>query len=556
MIPTLDLNYLSYIRENAFLQLSKIVKGKKSFIVDEDVDCYFNLIYSASQLTELNVVSYDILTDQPIITKHELVYIIHPTLTACKLIAEHLKINQKPIHVIFIPYTNIQCTYALDMYMKTGIVKIYSLPIYFIPIDNDVLSLENAKYLKQIYVDLDLKADLNMVNGLVQLQEHIGIIPQIQGLGSHSQFIIETMLKDIKGNYNISNVTNIKRLIILDRSTDYITPLLSENSYAGLVHENYHIEKNTIKIPNYMYDSKMKSDNYELKTKVINDVVFREIRDEHIDVAAKILTNKIKEKSSIIKSIDKQADVKTISDSIKKYIAIPEELLIVHFNIIESLLKNDEFENLEFDILHHFDWYNKHEYKNRLNEFIKNDKSPLRIIRLLCLYCSVNDGIDSSYISSIQSSLINQYGIHCVFMIEHLFQVGLLFHKTNIYFHNLMTDFDCFAFNSLYNEYTPLSYRIIESILNTNLEVKQNKLLGGIGSDKTLNKKLAAFKPFHHVTSEIYETKNPIVIICFVGGVTYSEIALLRKLGQQLELQFLFITSKIIGGNDLIQSLK
>ena len=94
---------------------------------------------------------------------------------------------------------------------------------------------------------------------------------------------------------------------------------------------------------------------------------------------------------------------------------------------------------------------------------INQHKPPIDVIKLLCLYCAMNNGIYRYISDEIQSLLIHHYGREYAFIIDHLYQVGLL------YYDKVTTLNKNQNFN-YYNGYIPISYHIIESILTNNLK--------------------------------------------------------------------------------------
>lgn len=596
--PSLDKSCinLNFLRDDANIWLQNImsdIDDDKSLIIESELSSHINLMYNSKDLNKLKITTFDILKKNPIRTNNkQLVYIIRPLEKSCYQIINHMTKETKRdkiYHIIFLPNSNVQCKEIFHKYMMKCLisVKLYVLPITLIPIDYDILSMEYPSYIKTTSVNLDLKIDLDLSSTLIYLQKQIGIIPIIQGVGNHSQIIIENMLNTI--HENDFKPSKISRLIIIDRECDYITPLLSQNTYSALIDETFKVNDNCIKIPEYMFDSK-KLGNSNLKDKVINsnDVIYESLRDKTIDNTNQIIIEKVKELRYLNKSINTES-ISSVNKSVKDIKLIedkfPKQLLTAHFNMIEEIIiklndpDNIKFQNIQYDLLNRdSDWlfevpdylnpldYIKHQihtnnkYELHIIKNINNNKSPLKIFRVLCLYCIVNDGISIQFVDQIKTLMIKQYGANCCFIFEHLFNAGILFPKNPIYAGNWFSIKNTFSLVpeiqtcDNYNGYIPLSYRIIEKALNIPnkkllTQKHKNVLMKGIGDKKI---KLSKLPISFHV---IQETENDIdnlpIIICFVGGITHSEIALLRALKSNI----LIITTKIINGNTFMESM-
>ena len=109
----------------------------------------------------------------------------------------------------------------------------------------------------------------------------------------------------IKESHKYNDIQQISRLIIIDRECDYISPLLSQHTYSGLIDETFKIKDNCIKIPTHMFNSKNIGD-FKLKDKIINsnDIIYELLKDKTIYDASKIITEKVTELYNINKSID------------------------------------------------------------------------------------------------------------------------------------------------------------------------------------------------------------------------------------------------------------
>jgi hypothetical protein len=626
---------LSLIRDDAHSAIKKILldisnTNDKSIILDQSLSASINLMIKMTSLKEYGVSSFHILNDMNVNTNNKnLVYIIRPSEKLCKIISSHIIKNlHKKYYIVFLPNKNIQCERVFEYYGIWSYIKILELPINLVPIDNDILSMEHSESFKNMVIDNNYNPILNIVHALINLQEKFGIIPCIQGIGYKSQLVVEEMIKEIhseeyKSSKNFktlqNNMSQIGRMIIIDRDCDYVTPLLTQHVYSGLIDEVFKVRDNSITIPKSMHNHKndKEHDLNETTNKVVNsdDLIYKLLSNEGIDQAGIIIRDKIKLLNDASKIQDK-TDIKNTNKSLKELQKLeeqyPQKLLIVHFNMIKQILdtlhedNNMEFQNIEQELLLNVDALEQitgrivvlpsiiqNKYEKWIIKSIKNETmSPLKIIRILCLYSIVNDGINLKFCDDVKSLMIKSFGVKCCFLFEHLFKAGILKPKLNIiqgpgvYQHvkntfSLIADYENVNdIAAVYDGYAPLSCRIIEYGLTVPikqlLKQKHENVLFKGWLNSRVNKKLNLinwFPSFHVIQNvcpfdiigedqteqekqEVENQLSSIVLVCFVGGITWGEITALRTLTKLNHGKHIIImTTKIINGNTFIESL-
>lgn len=87
----------------------------------------------------------------------------------------------------------------------------------------------------------------------MQLQSTFGLFPRLTGKGDKAKILAdillrmrqETIIDSRTALYGVGQSQSIESLIIIDREVDFITPLLTQLTYEGLIDEKYGI-KNSI----------------------------------------------------------------------------------------------------------------------------------------------------------------------------------------------------------------------------------------------------------------------------------------------------------------------
>jgi hypothetical protein len=136
-----------------------------------------------------------------------------------------------------------------------GDVTISSYNLQFIPIADDVVSLENSEAFKEIWVDGDETSVYDSSQALHTLQKLFGLFPRIIGKGDHAGRLADLLTRqttqrasvDQDGLLDISDTFD--SLIVIDRRVDMITPLLTQLTYEGLIDEIVHIKNSHIEVP-------------------------------------------------------------------------------------------------------------------------------------------------------------------------------------------------------------------------------------------------------------------------------------------------------------------
>jgi hypothetical protein len=118
----------------------------------------------------------------------------------------------------------------------SGLVTLQTLSIEFIRLDGNVLSLENP-----LFIDLYYHKDTSLLRALARnlwsLQLILGSPRLSLFFGKHSQQVNKLMesMEQCLGSSSLEN--EIGALIVMDRSFDLTTALLTPATYAGLLNE-------------------------------------------------------------------------------------------------------------------------------------------------------------------------------------------------------------------------------------------------------------------------------------------------------------------------------
>lgn len=126
----------------------------------------------------------------------------------------------------------------------SGLVALQTLSIEFVKLDGNVLSLENP-----MFVDLYYHKDTGLLRALARslwsLQLILGSPRLSLFFGKHSQQVGKLM-ESIEQCLGASSLENeVGALIVMDRSFDLVTTLLTPVIYTGLLHEMIEVNVGT-----------------------------------------------------------------------------------------------------------------------------------------------------------------------------------------------------------------------------------------------------------------------------------------------------------------------
>ena len=491
--------------------------------------------------------------------KEEMVlYIIQPYKEVFQTILESYylissRFKEVETNIIFIPvdsYEIIEYMMANDLIYN---FKLYNFNIDLIPIDNDLLSLENEKCFREIYIDKNLNAISQLANAFVKLETCFGKVKHRYIKGDNAKIFNELVKQKEKEN-NLKITDEILGMVILDRSADFITLLTTNYTYEGLIDDFFGIKCGNIKIKESLIKdiSKLKK-NEDFNEKMITYSLtsFRNVFYSQIGLMHYLDANQyLIETSKYYQNIafkDKEnnkytfEDIKITTNYLKKYIAEVKEPLSINKNIMLYILTkiSDEkykqyvkYEQLLLagDLPPDLYWY----YEDYMS-----DKRDLNQLLKLMIIESLTQGGIQNY-NAIKRDILNVYGYQNIFLFRDLEHLGWLkekrFMKNSIdmNYRKIFEKLELIKIN--FNEkkvddcsfvsggYCPISLKLIEKAA----EGQWNKIQDVI-------KSIPGETNFPLDESKIAKPSKEAntIFLVFLGGVTYTEIEGVRFLNRK-----------------------
>ncbi|KAF7820166.1 vacuolar protein-sorting-associated protein 33-like protein [Senna tora] len=589
---------LASIREQSQKELINILKnirGKKCLVIDPKLGGSLSLIIQTSILKELGAELRHLSAD-PIQTDcSKIIYLVRSQPSLMKFICSNVQNDlskglQREYHVYFVPRRTVVCEKVLEEEKLHHLMSIGEYPLYVVPMDEDLLSFELDLAYKECLVDGDTSSLWHIAKAIHKLEFSFGLIPNVRAKGKASvriADILNRMQAEEPVNSTDMLVPEINTLILLDREVDMVTPLCSQLTYEGLLDEFLYINNGSVEL-----DSAIMGQQEGKKMKVplnsrqvicftlsillqsyVSDKLFKEIRDLNFEVVVQILRQKATSmKQDYTEMTTTTQTVSELKDFVKKLNSLPE--MTRHINLAQHLstftskpsflgqldMEHTIIEAQSYDICFEY-----------IEEMIQKQEPLLTVLRLLILFSITNSGLPKKHFDYLRRELLHSYGFEHMATLSNLEKSGLL--KKQESKSNWLTvkralqlvvdDTDTANPNDIayvFSGYAPLSIRLVQHAIRSGWRPVEEilKLLPG----PHLETKRGGFSNSPSVdtlsgaSTNIADGRRSLVLVVFVGGVTFAEISALRFLTAQegMAYDLIIATTKIINGRTVVET--
>uniref|UniRef100_A0A4W3HS07 VPS33B late endosome and lysosome associated n=1 Tax=Callorhinchus milii TaxID=7868 RepID=A0A4W3HS07_CALMI len=459
-------------------------------------------------------------------------------------------------------------------------VTIDEWAFYLLPLDDDIISMELPEFFRDYFLEGDHRWICTAAKALHVLHSLFGPFTRTYGIGRCAKMTHQVWKQIVEDTDEMKQCrAEIGRAFFIDRDVDYVTPMCSQVVYEGLMDDIFRIKCGSVE-----FGPDVTSSDKSVKVLLNSqDKVFKEIRDEHFSNVFGFLSQKAKK---LQKQYDKRQgmDIKQMKDFVSqelKGLKQEHRLLSLHIGACESIMKRktkQDFQELlksEHGLLEGFEI---RESISCTEEHINRQVSAVRATYVN----NVSKICDGLFSMSLQS-----YGCSHILTFNNLKRIGLLTEQqpgetltaVESTMGKLVTDktvgklTDAFSslarkshFRALSKKlnliprieeeydlrvprdmayifggaYIPMGCRIIEQVLEhdswTGLE-DVTRLLNG-SSDTSAS-----------------SSAQRLILLFFLGGCTFSEIAALRFLGKEKGWKFVFVTTAITNSARMLESM-
>ncbi|KAI9057769.1 Sec1-like protein [Trametes sanguinea] len=261
---SIDVSILKELARKGLVDALNSVNGAKTLVLDPTLAGPLGLVTEVALLKHHGVDKMFWLEPGPLsATSANIVYLCRPLIKWIKIIADqikrHARESQKHTYtLLLVPRTSTLVTRILEEEGVLGDVTISSYNLQFIPLAEDVISLERESAFKEIWVDGDETVIYDSMQALTTIEKLHGLFPRIVGKGDYAARLAKLLTRNTSSTPSSSSAQDthlgspsetIDSLIILDRRVDMISPLLTQLTYEGLIDELIGIKNSHVELP-------------------------------------------------------------------------------------------------------------------------------------------------------------------------------------------------------------------------------------------------------------------------------------------------------------------
>eukprot|EP00762_Andalucia_godoyi_P000574 ANDGO_05304.mRNA.1 Vacuolar protein-sorting-associated protein 33 homolog len=580
------------------------VRGGKVLVLDPQLIGTLSLVAEASLLKEHGVEKIMLLSAshiEGVEANKNVVYIVRAAIPNMRSIATQIHLTEASVslkyHVFLIPRRSLICERVLeDLGVLDSIQQIGEMQLDLIAFDDDVLSMEMESGFRDMALDGDKTTLYYVTRSIMKLQAVFGVIPTVMGKGSQAKFVSE-MMKRMHKELEIDSLNvnpEIDGIFLIDRDVDLFTPMLTQLTYEGLVDEIFGIKNGFVEVElevkeqpkdkqaqpaaaSASTDTPAEQTRSLLqKTKVPlnnSNSLYSEIRDLSFTQVGPTLNKKAVYIDENYKERHQAKTVSEIREFMKKLPNLQEEhrALGIHINIAEKISKIVRDSSFRRHIEAEQSIIAGESEKENLEyiEEIINRQEPLgKVLRLLCLFSIVNNGLKQKQYELFRREIMQTYGFETILTLHNLEKSGLLKRsESKPYFGALRKSMrlvddkeDSGDISYTFAGYAPLSIRIIQSALRGQLGALEETLKVLPGPQFAFQQDLpAGVRPVSQMPdlSGTMQSRKKVLLVYFIGGVSFAEIAALRLIARQDDSSYDIIvaSTKLINGSSLLESV-
>ena len=568
-IYPIDLSiFKDQIRQTLLNILDELPPVEKTLILEKSCLSKLNYLTSLEPLKERQVKkeliilkSTSFVSDCPII-----IYIITPQLENVKIIEKHIESNTKDFaskdsndtkdkesfnkyHLIFVPKISGDCYSYINESKYKSYFNLHVLNIDIYQLDYDLLSLESNSSFRDIYVDRNLNSLSRLSRAIIKYETIFGRIKYKYSKGFYSKKLAEILNREEEAsNNNLNNENETLACFIFDRNVDMITPLCTNHIYEGILDDYFGIDFNSLSTKTKILDKESKVDNMKKIDLSEKDKFYNSIKDYNFKKILKYFPERLAELNK--EELDKEKKLEKAS-------------LTNHINLNDYILRSQShpifkfYQSFEKSLL-------KAELSNKLHDFIEDELSKkaneYNILKIICLESVIHSGIKYKVYEQIRKDFLNIYGYQELILWHNLEKIDVLKQQDNNNFYSdankkLQLIFDRVDINDpndisyTYNGYAPLFIRLVEKALSQ----------GGWNAIKDLLRKIPGDTNFPSDETDIFSTsvEKQFILLIFIGGITYGELAAIRLLNKKSRnKKFIIITTGMINSKKIFDSLR
>ncbi|KAI0999300.1 Vacuolar protein sorting-associated protein [Podosphaera aphanis] len=448
------------IKEKArkdILYLLEGVRGKKNLVIERGLAGPIGLFVKFSNLQDYGVDKVFFLeNDNADVSQRNVVFISRgESVKHILSIAEHIKRMQREsqtgheFSIFWVPRRTLVSEKLLEESGVLGDTNIAELPLFFLPLERDLLSLELDDAFVELYLRKDSAPTFLLARALMLIQQKHGLFPRIIGKGHNAKRLVDLLARMrhelVAGedanesiNLGLTPSANINSLIVIDRQIDFATPLLTQLTYEGLIDEVIGIENNHVSVDSSIVGVVSQPETgTPAQTKIrkirldSSDKLFNQLKDQNFAVVGDTLNRVARRLQNDYESRHGTKTTAELRDFVNKLPAyqIEQQSLKLHTGLAEEIIKHtrtDQFSKLlevQQNLVAGVDPSTQHDL---IEELISKNAPLPEVLRLLCLDSCLSGGIKPRELENFKRMIMQAYGYQHMLTLHTLEKLQLL----------------------------------------------------------------------------------------------------------------------------------
>ncbi|GFF28230.1 vacuolar protein sorting-associated protein 33A [Aspergillus lentulus] len=465
--PGSDADYIKDKARRDLLTLLEGVRGKKNLVISQNLAGPVGIFVKFSQLQEYGVDRVFLLENANIdSSQRNVVFLIHAEkIRQVQTAAEQIKRLQQngnvehEFSIFWVPRRTFVSNKVLEDAGIIGDVNIAEFPLYFVPLEQDVLSLELDDCFGDLYLHKDPGCIFLAAKALMDIQQRQGYFPRIIGKGDHARRLADLLLRmrkelDAEESSGLADPSargllpsaNTESLIIIDREVDFGTPLLTQLTYEGLIDEFVGIKNNQAdvdtavvganSVPQAQESSKAPQQTLKQgqKRKIqldSSDQLFSQVRDANFAIVGDILNKvarRLESEYETRHAAKTPSELREFVNKLPTY-QLEHQSLRVHTNLAQEIMRNtrsDIFRKVLEVQQNHAAGTDPTYQHDAIKELIARDVPLKTVLRLLCLESCMAGGLRSRDLENFKKQIVHAYGHQHILTFSALEKMELL----------------------------------------------------------------------------------------------------------------------------------
>ncbi|KAH0562541.1 hypothetical protein GP486_002772 [Trichoglossum hirsutum] len=364
--------------------------------------------------------------------------------------------------IFWVPRRTLVCNKILEDEGILGDVNIAEFPLYFVPLEKDLLSLELEDSFAELYLCKDPTPTFLAARALMSLQQRHGLFPRIIGKGDNARRLADLLIRmrsevTAGADSSASNALTlaltpsptIENLIIIDREVDLATVLLTQLTYEGLIDEVIGIQNSQAEIDSSIVGAAptpqqpgssskspvpVQQTQQGRKRKIqldSSDKLYDQLRDSNFAIVGGLLNKVARRLVADYESRHGSKSVSELREFVNKLPAFQAEQqsLKIHTGIAEEIMKHtrsDLFNRIlevQQNLAAGADPSPQHD---TIGELIARDCPLPTVLRLLCLESCISGGLKPKDLDNSKREILHAYGFQHLLTLDALEKMQLL----------------------------------------------------------------------------------------------------------------------------------